>query len=119
MSMGWLGLIMLFCQGEIWSGLKNRLAAVGRMALSNYLLHSLICLVLFTGAGFGLIGVFERWELYVIVLLIWMVQLALSPWWLKRYSFGPAEWLWRSLTYGSMQKWRIKDEASLKRTEHD
>jgi uncharacterized protein len=119
MSMGWLGLIMLFCQGEIWSGLKNRLAAVGRMALSNYLLHSLICLVLFTGAGFGLIGVFERWELYVIVLLIWMVQLALSPWWLKRYSFGPAEWLWRSLTYGSMQKWRIKDDASLKRTEHD
>ena len=119
MSMGLLGLIMLFCQGEIWSGLKNRLAAVGRMALSNYLLHSLICLVLFTGAGFGLIGVFERWELYVIVLLIWMVQLALSPWWLKRYSFGPAEWLWRSLTYGSMQKWRIKDEASLKRTEHD
>ena len=119
MSMGWLGLIMLFCQGEIWSGLKNRLAAVGRMALSNYLLRSLICLVLFTGAGFGLIGVFERWELYVIVLLIWMVQLALSPWWLKRYSFGPAEWLWRSLTYGSMQKWRIKDEASLKRTEHD
>ena len=119
MSMGWLGLIMLFCQREIWSGLKNRLAAVGRMALSNYLLHSLICLVLFTGAGFGLIGVFERWELYVIVLLIWMVQLALSPWWLKRYSFGPAEWLWRSLTYGSIQKWRIKDEASLKRTEHD
>jgi uncharacterized protein len=119
MSMGWLGLIMLFCQGEIWSGLKNRLAAVGRMALSNYLLHSLICLVLFTGAGFGLIGVFERWELYVIVLLIWMVQLALSPWWLKRYSFGPAEWLWRSLTYGSIQKWRVKDEASLKRTEHD
>ena len=119
MSMGWLGLIMLFCQGEIWSGLKNRFAAVGRMALSNYLLHSLICLVLFTGAGFGLIGVFERWELYVIVLLIWMVQLALSPWWLKRYSFGPAEWLWRSLTYGSMQKWRIKDEVSLKRTEHD
>ena len=119
MSMGWLGLIMLFCQGNLWSGLKNRLAAVGRMALSNYLLHSLICLVLFTGAGFGLIGVFERWELYVIVLLIWMLQLALSPWWLKRYSFGPAEWLWRSLTYGSMQKWRIKDEVPLKRTEHD
>lgn len=119
MSMGWLGLIMLFCQGEVWPRLKNRLAAVGRMALSNYLLHSLICLVLFTGAGFGLIGVFERWELYVIVVLIWLVQLALSPWWLKRYSFGPAEWLWRSLTYGSMQRWRIKNETSLKRTEHD
>lgn len=108
MSMGWLGLIMLFCQGNLWSGLKNRLAAVGRMALSNYLLHSLICLVLFTGAGFGLIGVFERWELYVIVLLIWMLQLALSPWWLKRYSFGPAEWLWRSLTYGSCRNGALR-----------
>ena len=118
MSMGWLGLIMLFCQVEVWAGMKKRFAAVGRMALSNYLLHSLICLVVFTGAGLGLIGAFERWELYVIVLAIWAFQLMLSPWWLNRYSFGPAEWLWRSLTYGSIQKWRVKDVA-VKKTELD
>jgi len=119
MSMGWLGLIMLFCQVEVWTGIKKRLAAVGRMALTNYLLHSLICLIVFTGAGFGLIGVFERWELYVIVLAIWIFQLALSPWWLNRYSFGPAEWLWRSLTYGAVQKWRVKNAAAVKKTEPD
>ena len=100
-------------------GIKKRLAAVGRMALTNYLLHSLICLIVFTGAGFGLIGVFERWELYVIVLAIWIFQLVLSPWWLNRYSFGPAEWLWRSLTYGAVQKWRVKNAAAVKKTEPD
>tara|TARA_B100000767_G_C19711359_1_gene512944 strand:+ start:82 stop:1395 length:1314 start_codon:yes stop_codon:yes gene_type:complete len=107
MAFGWLGLVMLMCQSELLPSLRVRLAAVGRTALSNYLLHSLLCLLIFTGAGFGLIGTFERWELYVIVLLIWLLQLLVSPWWLKRYAFGPAEWLWRSMTYGTKQKWRL------------
>tara|TARA_B100000459_G_C8597802_1_gene210577 strand:- start:1480 stop:2793 length:1314 start_codon:yes stop_codon:yes gene_type:complete len=107
MAFGWLGLVMLVCQGGLWSSLRVRLAAVGRTALSNYLLHSLLCLILFTGAGFGLIGTFERWELYGIVMFIWLLQLFVSAWWLKRYAFGPAEWLWRTMTYGSKQKWRL------------
>ena len=106
-TLGWLGLIMLFSQTDILEDFRMRLAAVGRTALSNYLLHSILCLALFTGAGFGFVGVFERWQLYVIVVLIWCVQLVISPWWLKRFAFGPAEWLWRSLTYGSKQKWRL------------
>ena len=107
MALGWLGAIMLFCQTNVLNGLRLRLAAVGRTALSNYLLHSVLCLVIFSGAGFGLVGVLERWQLYVIVVLIWSLQLIVSPWWLKRYAFGPAEWLWRSLTYNSKQKWRL------------
>ena len=107
MALGWLGLVMLVCQSELWPTLRLQLSAVGRTALSNYLLHSLLCLIIFTGAGFGLIGTFERWELYVIVLAIWIFQLFASSWWLKRYAFGPAEWLWRTMTYGSKQKWRI------------
>ena len=107
MALGWLGLVMLVCQSELWPALRLQLSAVGRTALSNYLLHSLLCLIIFTGAGFGLIGTFERWELYVIVLAIWIFQLFASSWWLKRYAFGPAEWLWRTMTYGSKQKWRI------------
>jgi uncharacterized protein len=74
------------------------------MALSNYLMHSLICLFIFTGAGFGLVGELERWALYVVVFAIWLLQLWLSPWWLARYRYGPAEWLWRTLTYGSRQR---------------
>lgn len=107
MAMGWLGLIMLFCQSQMLPSLRLRLSAVGRSALSNYLLHSLICLVLFTGAGFGLVGMFERWELYLVVLAIWVFQLLVSPWWLNRYAFGPAEWLWRTMTYGTKQRWRV------------
>lgn len=107
MALGWLGIVMLVCQSELWPSLRLRLSAVGRTALSNYLLHSFFCLFIFTGAGFGLIGTFERWELYVIVLAIWLFQLFASSWWLKRYAFGPAEWLWRTMTYGKKQKWRV------------
>ena len=108
MAAGWLGAVMLLCQSQAWSHLRVRLAAVGRTALSNYLLHSVICLVLFTGVGFGLVGALERWALYAIVIGIWTLQLMLSPWWLNRFAFGPAEWLWRTLTYGTAQRWKIR-----------
>ena len=70
------------------------------MALTNYLLQSVICSLIFTGAGFGLVGTLDRFELYPLVLAIWVLQLWLSPLWLERYQFGPVEWLWRALTYG-------------------
>ena len=100
MAMGYLGLLVLAIKYDLVGALRHRLAAVGRMALTNYLSHSLICMVLFTGAGFGLAGVFSRTEIYGFVLAIWIFQLWLSPWWLQRYNFGPVEWLWRGLTYG-------------------
>ena len=78
----------------------KRLAAVGRMALTNYLMHSLIALFLFTGAGLSLVGLLDRWHLYGVVLVIWMFQLWFSPWWLSRHPQGPMEALWRRLTYG-------------------
>lgn len=104
MALGWMGLVMLACQSGWWPALRARLAAVGRMALTNYLMHSLLCLLIFTGAGLALVGMLERWALYLIVFAIWVLQLWLSPWWLARYRFGPAEWLWRTLTYGSRQR---------------
>ena len=100
MAIGYLGLVMLLCQSGMWKALQTRLAAVGRMALTNYLSHSAICLFTFTGAGLGLVGEFERWELYLFVFAIWAFQLWFSPWWLARHRFGPVEWLWRTLTYG-------------------
>ena len=101
MAAGYLAVIMLVCKLAILPGLCSRLSAVGRMALTNYLSHSLICLILFTGLGFSLVGQLERWMLYLIVLAIWVFQLIFSPWWLSRFRFGPAEWLWRFLTYGT------------------
>ena len=70
------------------------------MALTNYLMHSLICLFIFTGAGLGLLEQMTRWQIYGVVFGIWFLQLYLSPWWLTRYHYGPMEWVWRALTYG-------------------
>lgn len=102
-SGGYIGLIMLWVQ---WGGLDRlqvALAAVGRMALSNYLLHTLIATTVFYGHGVGLFGSVERSGQVIIVLAIWVFQLVWSPIWLHFFNFGPAEWLWRSLTYWQRQ----------------
>ena len=102
LSLGYIGLLLCCINSELMSGLKARLAAVGRMALTNYLLQSLICALIFTGAGFAMVGELERFELYPVVIAIWVFQLWISPLWLRYYRFGPAEWLWRALTYGQV-----------------
>lgn len=97
MSLGWIGSVMLLVR----LGIKMRaLAAVGRLALTNYLLQSVICTTIFYGHGLGLFGRIERVGQVVIVLGVWAMQLALSVWWLRYFDFGPAEWAWRCLTYG-------------------
>lgn len=110
-SMGYIGLVMRLCQSGRVRGLRARLAAVGRMALTNYLLQSVLCASLFFGYGLGLFGRVGRFHLWAIILGIWIVELAISPWWLARFRFGPAEWLWRSLTYGRLQPMRLPDGA--------
>ena len=100
LSLGYIGLLLFCINSSFLDTLKVRLAAVGRMALSNYLMQSLICGLIFSGAGLGLVGELERFELYPVVISIWVFQLWISPLWLRLYRFGPAEWLWRALTYG-------------------
>ncbi len=102
-ALGHVGVIMLIVQSGAISWLTRRLAAVGRMALSNYLTHSIVCTTLFYGYGFGLFGRINRTGLAGIVFTIWVAQLLISPIWLKYFRYGPAEWLWRSLTYGHPQ----------------
>jgi len=106
-TLGHIGLFMLFIRSGIFGFLQKGLAAVGRMALSNYLMHSIITSTIFL--GFGLYGQLERYELYYVVFGIWIFQLITSPIWLKYFQFGPFEWLWRSLTYGKKQTFRIKN----------
>lgn len=102
-AMGHIGLIMIFCKLPILRWLKTSLASVGKMALTNYLMHSVICMIVFKGVGFGMFGKLQRYELYYVVISIWIFQLIVSPIWLTYFRFGPAEWLWRSLTYLKMQ----------------
>ena len=110
MSMGHIGIVMIFCKSNILGFLRNSLAAVGRMALTNYIMHSVICAFVFTGIGFSLFGKLQRHELYYVVFSIWLFQLVASPLWLKYFRFGPLEWLWRSLTYKKLQTFRRKSD---------
>jgi len=98
-AIGHIGAIMLFCKLPIFKWLKISLAAVGKMALTNYVMHSVFAMFIFTGAGFGLFGTFQRFELLYIVIAIWIFQLIVSPIWLKYYQYGPLEWIWRNLSY--------------------
>ena len=100
MALGYVGCLMLVCQRGALARARRALAAVGRMALTNYLLQSVLALVIFHAMGFGLWNALDRWQLYLVVLGEWAVIVAFSLWWLKRHRFGPAEWLWRALTYG-------------------
>jgi uncharacterized protein len=105
-TIGHIGLVMLFIKSGILSWLQNALAAVGKMALSNYLIHTIICNVFFMGFGFAMFGKLQRYELYYVVIAIWVFQLIYSPIWFKYFKFGPAEWAWRSLTYMRKQPFR-------------
>jgi uncharacterized protein len=106
MTLGHLGLIGLLYQTAALSAAMRALSAVGQMALTNYLTQSVICMFLFTGAGLALYGHLERHELYYVVAAIWVVQIIWSPLWLRRFRFGPLEWVWRSLTYWQRQPMR-------------
>jgi len=103
MSAAYVGLLMLFCQSVGGGWLKNSLRAVGQMAFTNYLMHTLICIAIFYGPGFGLFGQVPRTGQIAVVLAVWIAQLIYSPLWLARFRFGPFEWLWRSLTYWHAQ----------------
>lgn len=105
MSLGWVGLIMLVYKLNMIPPLTHALAAVGRMALTNYLLQTLICTTIFYGHGLGLFGQVERWQQILIVFAVWAFLLIFSRVWLRYFRFGPFEWLWRTLSYGERQKW--------------
>ena len=113
MTTGHLGFLLLFCRSGMLSWLRNSLAAVGRMALSNYITHSIVCAILFSGFGFGLYGKLERHQLYYVVFSIWAVQLLISPVWLRHFQFGPLEWGWRTLTYMKKQPMRRAAAAAV------
>lgn len=83
--------------------LAARFVAVGRTAFSNYLGTSLVCTFLFCGYGFGWFGHLSRWQLYPVVVAVWILMLIWSPLWLRRFAYGPFEWLWRSLAQARIQ----------------
>lgn len=106
MAVGWACLLILSMPHL--GRFAARITAAGRMALSNYILTSVICTSLFFGQGLGWFGTLSRWQLYPIVALVWALMLLWSEPWLARFRFGPAEWLWRSLSRGKLEQLRIR-----------
>jgi uncharacterized protein len=113
-ALGHIALIMLLCKAPVLNWLKSRLAAVGKMALTNYVTHSVVALFFFTGAGFGMFGKLHRHELLYVVFSIWIFQLIISPIWLKYFHFGPLEWVWRTLSYQKKYPLRKTTNETLK-----
>jgi len=105
-SMGWVSIVMLACKSDILQRARQALGAVGRMALTNYMMHTLICTTIFYGHGFGYFGQVSRVGQIFIVLAVWAFQIPFSVIWLRHFRFGPFEWLWRTLSYLKLQPMR-------------
>ena len=97
------GAALLLWRNSEWA---SPLAAAGRMALTNYLMQSMVFAVLFYGYGFGLFGRLDQSTAAAMGVVFYAAQVWFSVWWLARYRFGPFEWVWRSMTYGRWQPMR-------------
>ncbi|MCM2355348.1 MAG: DUF418 domain-containing protein [Arenimonas sp.] len=106
MALGYLGWVVRGLECPATAGGLNLLAPAGRMALSNYLLQSLVMTTLFFGYGLGWFDQLPRAWQPLLVLAFFGLQVALSHWWMARFRFGPAEWLWRAATYGRLPPMR-------------
>jgi uncharacterized protein len=106
LALGYAAGLTVLAQRADWRRRLMPMAAAGRMALSNYLMQSLVCTFIFYGYGLGLFGQIGAAAGLLLTIVIYAIQLPLSVWWLRRFRFGPAEWLWRTLTYGRRQPFR-------------
>jgi uncharacterized protein len=105
-SFGYAALVIWLVKVGALRPVTAGLAAVGRMAFSNYLLQTLLCTTLFYGYGFGLFATIDFPGLFGVAAGVWAVNIAFSVIWLRFFSIGPAEWVWRALTYGTFPAWR-------------
>jgi uncharacterized protein len=105
-SLAWASLVMIIVRQARLPWLMEPLGALGRMALTGYLLTSIIGTGLFYGIGLGLFGSVDRAGQMLIVVGIWLFLLVLAPLWLRFFQYGPVEWLWRWATYGDRPRLR-------------
>lgn len=106
LALGYGAGIVVLCQLGAWRRRLAGLGLVGRMALTNYLMQTLVYLFVLYGFGLGLLPYAGPTFCLALALAAFAAQIAFSRWWLARYRFGPAEWLWRSGTYGTWQRMR-------------
>jgi uncharacterized protein len=99
LALFFIALVATLWQKAAWRRLLAFLAPVGRMALTNYLLQTVICVFIFYGYGFAQFGRIGARTATLIALGIFLFQILMSALWLKYFAYGPMEWIWRQLTY--------------------
>lgn len=95
----YVSIFALLASTPTWGKRLSMLAPVGQMALTNYLSQSIVCTLIFYGYGLGLFGKVGSIAGIGLTIVIYLLQIPISHWWMKHFQYGPAEWLWRSLTY--------------------
>lgn len=100
LSLAYAATLALLFGDPAWQARLRPFATVGRAALTNYLLQTVICTTIFNSWGFSLYGKVGPPLGLVLTVVIYVAQIPLSIWWLRRHTFGPMEWVWRVLTYG-------------------
>ncbi|MGC2235171.1 MAG: DUF418 domain-containing protein [Pyrinomonadaceae bacterium] len=108
LAFSFIALVATLWQKAAWRRLLSHLAPVGRMALTNYLLQTIICVIIFYGFGFGQYGRFGALKATLTALVIFLFQIITSSLWLKYFAYGPMEWIWRQLTYRQRLSLRLK-----------
>ncbi len=108
--LGYVGLVVTMLYSRTALSRVRVLAPLGRMALTNYLMQSLVCVLFFYGFGLGHWGM-PRAQQVLFVVLVYAAQIVFSHWWLGRFRYGPMEWLWRGFTYRQVPPLRIVGTA--------
>jgi uncharacterized protein len=107
-ALGNAALLLILLKAGIGKLLLGRVAAVGQMALSNYLLTSITMMTIYVWGPWHWYGYVEYYKIYYAVAGMWIFNMAFSTIWLRYFEFGPVEWVWRSLTYWKRQPMRIR-----------
>jgi uncharacterized protein len=107
LALGYGAGIVLLAQIPAWQPLVCSLQNMGRMALTVYLSGTAMFTILFYGYGFGQLFLLGPAATTSFAVLFFALQILFSNWWMARFRFGPAEWLWRSLTYMKIQPMRL------------
>jgi uncharacterized protein len=113
LALAYIAAIALLWQKDVWRSILQIIAPVGQMALTNYIMQSVICVFLFYGYGFGLYGSFYAAKATLTAFAIFLFQIIFSTIWLKFFTHGPLEWIWRQLTYKRRMSLRINPSETI------
>ena len=112
LALGYAAGIVLLAQGQNWMPVVRSLENLGKLALTVYLSGTVMFTMLFYGNGFGQIFLIGPAGTTAYAILFFTIQVVFCAWWLRRFRFGPMEWVWRSLTYRKVQPLRLPKKTS-------